>query len=349
MKIIHIAWSLGVGGIETMLVNIANTQAEMGEYVTIIIVNKLYDDSLLSRISGKVELIMLNRNGHINPIPFIKLNYLLLQRNPDVIHCHHDNMINVLWSGFRKKCCYTQHCVYPQGLLSRQQLIKYNKIFAISKSVADNILCESSIESTVVDNGINIDEIISRSYRKLRKEDVFHFVTVGRLLISEKGQDVLLNAIAHLANYNIKLDIIGEGPDKDVLDKLIKDLSLEDKACLKGKYTQEKIFCSLCHYDAFILPSRTEGFGLSVVEAMAAKLPVIVSDIEGPREIVQDGKYGHLFEVGNTDSCAKAIKALIDNYDREEQIIENYEYISSNYSVRKTAREYLNYYKEIVK
>jgi glycosyltransferase involved in cell wall biosynthesis len=68
----------------------------------------------------------------------------------------------------------------------------------------------------------------------------------------------------------------------------------------------------LQHHDVFVLPSRREGFGLALVEAMAAGLPVVASNLQGPAEIITHGENGLLFEPGNIDSLVSQLLMLIE-------------------------------------
>ena len=345
LKVTHLSWSLGMGGIESMLVNIANAQASLGNSVTIIIVNDLYDESLLKRISPFVKVVLLNRHsGSKNPLPLFRLNYYLLKINPDVIHCHVGSLISIVASFFYHKCYFTRHSVSSQTDLNKQLLLKYKKVFAISEAVRQDIWEKYQVEAVVVNNGINTKEIERREYRIVANNNPVKLITVGRVLLPVKGQDIILMALKKIKGYNITLDVIGDGPDMAKLREMTDKYGLQSKVNILGSQTQSFVFSHLKDYDVFVMASRTEGFGLTVAEAMAAKLPVVVSDIEGPMEIVCDGKYGHVFRSGDSESCANAIMSVIDHYDTEESINTAYQHVVDNYSVDRTAFNYIENY-----
>lgn len=110
-----------------------------------------------------------------------------------------------------------------------------------------------------------------------------------------------------------------------------------------------KIYASLSSYDLFIQSSRNEGFGLTIVEAMAAKVPVLVSNIPGPMEVIDGGRLGLSFENENVSDCAEKIKQFILNGRNNEQIEAAYEYVKNNYDVSVTARKYLDIYNTLNK
>ena len=101
--------------------------------------------------------------------------------------------------------------------------------------------------------------------------------------------------------------------------------------------------------ELFIQPSRYEGFGLTVAEAIAAKVPVLVSNIEGPLEIIDGGRLGMSFENKMVKDCAEKIKQFILNGRNDKQVEDAYQYVKSHYDVSVTARKYIEVYKSILK
>ena len=98
----------------------------------------------------------------------------------------------------------------------------------------------------------------------------------------------------------------------------------------------------------FVQPSIYEGFGLTVAEAMAAKIPVLVSENQGPLEIIDNGKYGYYFKNGDANDCADKIINIIEQGVDKNLIEAAYNRVEENYSVTQTAINYINEYKKIV-
>ena len=95
----------------------------------------------------------------------------------------------------------------------------------------------------------------------------------------------------------------------------------------------------------FVQPSRWEGFGLTVAEAMAAKVPVLVSEGQGSAEVTCGNKFGWTFENGNSNDLAEKIKYLYDNYDEAmDKANSALNYVQNTYDVSVTARKYLDNY-----
>ena len=109
-----------------------------------------------------------------------------------------------------------------------------------------------------------------------------------------------------------KLMMVGDGPEKEVAEKLCEDLGITDKVIFFGNSSEiDKI---LCYSDLFLLPSETESFGLAALEAMACGVPIISSNSGGLPEVNKDGYSGYLSDVGNVqEMAANAIKILSDD------------------------------------
>ena len=330
-----------------MLPDIANEQAKTND-VALIIINDWVEPSILAKVNQeKVKVVLINRHeGSKNPWPFIKLNLFLMKFRPDIIHTHAYREINLVVYPFGKRVrtIHNTHNVsdeYP----------KYDKLISISKAVYEFTL-NQGFDSVVADNGIPVSRIAHTKATPFA-DGKFHFVQVSRLHIEQKGQDILLKALGILKNErgisNFKMHFVGNGGDKALLLKLTHELHLDNEVVFEGVKDQTWAYENLCNYDLFIQPSRYEGFGLTVAEAIAAKNPVLVSNIEGPLEIIDGGRLGMSFENENVSDCAEKIKQFILNGRNNEQVEAAYEYVKNNYDVSVTARKYLDIYNTLIK
>lgn len=350
MKILHVIFCFPYDGAETMLVDILNIQCKTCD-VDLIIINNLYNNDLINSIDNKVKVHFLNREpGSINPFKIIEFNLKVLKIHPTVIHFHdHKGIQFALFKG-RAKTFLTIH-----GLKSPiTHLGKYDKIIAISNAVRNDISLRSNFESVIIFNGINFSTVSKKT--RYRTSDIFKIIDVGRLIHEIKGQDLLLKAL-HLLIYqkgvrNIHLDFVGEGPSLKYLTELREQLKLGDFVTFLGLKERTFIYKNLIDYDCLIQPSLNEGFGLTIVEAMAAKVPVVVSNIDGPIEIIDNGKFGHYFTSGNADSCADILEYMIKefyNHDYTTFLDNAQDHAIKNFSIENTSNEYLEEYKKLVK
>ncbi|MCC8114061.1 MAG: glycosyltransferase family 4 protein [Bacteroidales bacterium] len=366
MRVAHVVWGLNYGGIETMLVNIVNQQIQLGADAYIVVLNNQYAPTLIEKLDFRVKVILGQRGQNSkNPGLISWFNHVLTDISPDVIHFHSSKAIGLLKRSMRSKAVVTLHDV-PRGLtrnrylpsfISNQFLIfnlwginngcvgnidKFNKVFAISKAVKTQLQEKYGIHSKLIYNGILSGLFKPRSLHT--PTDFFRIVQVGRLDYAKKGQDLLLKALTKLPN-NVVADFIGEGPDLEELKRMAKDLGLEARVNWLGTKTQEYLYEHLRDYDLFVQPSRFEGFGLTVAEAMAAQVPTIVSSGEGPEEVTQGERFGWVFKSEDVDSLVEKIQWIYNHYQEAlEKAAKGREHILSNFDVKATAKNYLASY-----
>lgn len=361
-KIAHVHWGLTFGGIETMLVNIANAQAEQGADVYVIIVNDLIEPALLEAFSEKIKVILLHRKvGSKSILTFLRLNKTLMTILPDAIHIHDSNLYGFLWvKCLSRVTSLTLHAL-PSGTVRRDSLLKkvllrrnskdrgnvvnldkIPRIFAISDAVRSMLKDKYGIESLVVNNGIVTSKFLQRKEKEWHHP--FRIVQVSRLEHEKKGQDLLIEAAAKLKGL-IDVTFIGDGDSMDFLKTHAKKYGVEDCVHFIGMKGQDYIIEHLRDYDLFVQASRWEGFGLTVAEAMAAQVPVLVSEGQGPAEVTCGDKYGWLFKNGDSDDLAAQIQKIINEKNAALMKAEaGCLYVQNTYDVAVTARNYLSKY-----
>jgi glycogen(starch) synthase len=178
----------------------------------------------------------------------------------------------------------------------------------------------------VIPNGVDVERFagktnlqpIKRRYAR-NGEKIVTFV--GRL-VHEKGVHVLIGAMPKVleAMPNVNFVIVGEGGMKDYLTKEAWDFGVADHVFFTG-FVDEKTLISIYQAsDAAVFPSLYEPFGITALEAMAAKTPIVVSDTGGLAEIVENEKTGIKVYVDNSDSLAWGILRILQNPDLSDKI-----------------------------
>jgi glycosyltransferase involved in cell wall biosynthesis len=171
--------------------------------------------------------------------------------------------------------------------------------------------------------------------------------SVGRLH-PVKGYDILIQAFALLENKRLRLKIAGAGDEVDNLKHLAHGLGVGNRVEFVG--FQNNIYDFLDSIDVYVQSSRSEGFGLSVVEAMSQALPVAVTPAGSLKEIVEDGRTGVIAKDFSPKSLAVAITKLVDNYDLSKKIGENAKtYVTKEFAIKKWAEDMMNIYRGIIK
>ncbi len=345
MKIVHIIWSFRIGGIQTMLVDIVNEQIKKNQ-VEILVVNNRVDERLQVKLDKRVSLYCYGRiPGSHNPIPIVRLNYHLYRYKPDIIHCHEDGITRTLF--FRAPMIRTIHNTHSEP----SEFHKFKCLCCISKAVKKRTDEQGYLNSVVVYNGILTDSIEVKESESPNDSDLLKIVCVGRLH-PMKGQAVLIDAVNILVNnrkrQNVILSLIGDGPSRKELEAQVKLLHLADHINFEGSKSRGYLYRNLKKYDLFVMPSICEGFGLTLAEACAAKIPVITSDLEGPMEVIDYGKYGFRFKSGDAESLADAIE-LASKRRCDKTIEDAYIYVKNMFNVKNTAISYIKIYTKCLK
>lgn len=203
--------------------------------------------------------------------------------------------------------------------VSKDMVVQYKKVFPNSPHI-----CIYNIVDDI-ESRKKMDEHQSHSWLIDKKCPVI--IGAGKLA-EWKGFDNLINAIAECKkSLNIKLIILGDGPLKEALLSQIKELNLEDSIELKGFV--ENPFNYYSHADVFVLSSRVEGLPNVLVEAMMCGCTPVSTDCPtGPRELLQDGKYGYIVPVDDHVRLAEAINRAIDepiDYDKLQEAVKPFE------------------------
>lgn len=189
-----------------------------------------------------------------------------------------------------------------------------NNVVSVSQGVADEVT--SMVASAKKRSVVIYNPVVSESWlRPLSKSwpvtgRAIKIVSLGRL-VKQKGFDVLIQAMSNVQG-NWILEIWGGGPEHELLANKIKETGLENKILLRG-YTDNP-YKVLSEADVYVMSSRHEGLGNTLIEAMACQCQLISTDCQhGPREILDNGAYGELVPVNNIPALTAGIQKVIGN------------------------------------
>ena len=224
---------------------------------------------------------------------------------------------------------------------------------------ADRIrVISQAIFNQVKEQGISENKIRLVSLRvdlnlfnpNLWMSDIYKNVTIGYLgrLVEGKGLEDLLVVISNIKYQisNVFLLIFGDGPLETKLRKIAKDLKIEDIIEWRGFIPYSKVPEALSQIDIFVYPSWHEGFGRSIMEALAMEKAVVATRVGGIPDLIKDNENGFLVSPHNPEMLAKKIKELIESKELRERfgragrehVIRNYEW---NDGIKKFANLFL--------
>lgn len=330
-KILHIGkfYAPAPGGIETHVHDLAVRQARVAS-VSVLVSNDPAR-SEVCEVDG-VKITRLARLGTIASMPICPALRGAIRDSPaDIVHIHMPNPSSALAflnSGHKGRLVVTHHA----DTLGRKFLRLFSdpfvsRLMALASCIivtSDRYLRSSEElkpfreKCRIIPLGINLERRTPEMEDVLefrRKHEERRILAIGRL-VPYKGFDVLIRAMKNIDGH---LDIVGEGREAQTLAALIEEEHVTHKVRLHGRQSDLRFF--LERASVFVMPSttRAEAFGLVQLEAMAAGLPVVNTEIDsGVPEVSVNGKTGLTVPPGDENALANAVSLLLDRRDLRE-------------------------------
>lgn len=275
---------------------------------------------------------------------------------PDVMHGHFTDLGAISVAVARKlniPCVVTEHSsalnldvLASSTIYFARRAYSADRVITVSKRLRQRLLEHFGAESEVVANVVDVSAI--RYVEKSEKiEKLTLFAAIGNLL-PRKGHDLLAASFAALPeSENARLIIIGDGPERENLQKQIDNLGLQDKITLAGRKSRAEISRYLNEADCFVLASNRETFGVVYIEAMLAGLPVIATRCGGPEDFVTD-ETGLLIDVGNRQQLTAALQKMIADHSKYSRR-KIHDYAMARFIPEVIAARLIEIYKSIIK
>lgn len=302
MKIFNVMMSKVNGGLEQVFLNYSEALDSFGHDVYPII----HPKSQIKSFCNPKNLIKVHNFNQHDFIAVWKLKRLIQKLNPDYIITHSHRAAYLIQK--TKTKVPTIAVCHVKG----NYQFGTKAIIALTESMRADITASGIPEQSVftVPNMLSSSQSIKSLSRTLKKP-----LIIGTCVrfTKQKGCDVFIKACHVLKEKNIAFHayIAGDGPEKETYLKLINQLGLENKVSLLGWVNDKSSFYE--KLDVFCLPSREEAFGLVLLESMAYGLPMVVSDLPGPREVIADSKAALFVDYDDFNGMALAIEKLTDD------------------------------------
>lgn len=365
MRVAHLCENWGKGGIEYLVRDLCNALHKRGVTSSITV---LYEENRVGpedAASREVRCIRMNPRMRLGPAGLFRLRRELVLFSPDVLHCH--GYYAALAALILRKCglfvpiVYSVHADLFRGwqrsdFIIRRVAQSCESVVAITRSTASTVenFTNGRVRPVVVWAGVDVERILpahvsrEESRRRLNLEpDMLALLTVARLT-TQKGHPTLFKAFASAVRQMpaMRLLVVSDGPERRRLETLASELGLQEKIIFYGEVPDVNIF--LAAADVFVLSTRNEGFGICVVEAACAGLPIVATALGPLVELENAGLGICLVKPGDVQSLRDAILMMSDPGVRESVGLGNSEKARSIFSIERTADEYLSIYARLV-
>lgn len=357
MKILHVIPSLAFGGAERLLSDLLPLL--QNECDVSLLIFKKVDSPFHEKLERlHIPIINLNVNNYYNPLNCIKLIRHL--KKYDIVHAH--LFPTLYWVGFASvfssaKLVYTEHSTHNKRRNRRwlkpvEKIVYhfYKRIISISAKAQKNLcawLGSTDARFIVIENGIDID-----SFRENENAPKIYldFLPIGAkklIMISRfsaaKDHQTLIRAMKLIKDSTVHLLLAGEGEEKKQCQDLVDKLNLLNKVHFLGNRRDIPQLISIA--DIGIQSSHWEGLNMTVLEMMAGGLPVIASNVDGLKEIVEGA--GLLYKPKDEVDLADKITTLLSDKKMYVNVSESCQQRAAAYDIKKTALHYMEVYKEI--
>ena len=280
-----------------------------------------------------------------NPSCFALLASARAQRVPWIVHWHSDIPPDA--PDWRLRTGYRVYKPFEQALLKRAAAVVATSDAYLNASVA---LAPWRAKARVIALGAG-DVVLPPPRRDIWPDsDGVRWLAVGRLS-HYKGFDVLLRALADVPDA--RLVIVGEGECANELRETAAKCGVAGRVRFAGAVDEATLLAAYASADAFVLPSlnRGEAFGLVLLEAMRARLPVVASAIEGSGigEVVSDGDSGLLVPPGNAAALAAALARMRDADLRARMGARGRERFEASFTLERSAQRWLQLYQDVLR
>lgn len=362
MKVLHLLVAGNRGGIETLMKNYAMYSKLDNTFVFVWNGGPVTDE--MAQMGFRTIVLEKEKLGTIRTIK--KIVEICRQKKIDVVVSHHSApLLKVILLCLKVTNCPVRTIAYAHAnardicgerkkrnlwirkSIHRMAFLTADAVIAISESVKASLSCYLGIKRpiSVIYNGVPVQHFYKRTDAE---EEKLSLIYVGRL-IEEKGVQTTIKALARVKDtVPFIFHILGDGSYREQLEALTKKYMLEDHVQFHG--TQSDVTEYLAQSDVFVhMPEWEEGFGITIIEAMAAGCVCVCSANGAVPEIITDAENGFLVEKSSDKALARKIIELSENLGSARlcQIRQRAVQRASDFSIEKYCRELDSFIEQI--
>lgn len=330
IRVLYLNYSLDVGGIETLLLEICR-RVDATRYSSAVCSLQIGGGLKNEFLAAGIPVFDLPKKEGVAPGLALRLARLCRQNEIQILHSHNYGAwfyaVLSSWLGGGAKLVHTEHSCVDENikrriLLERLMAKRTSKVIAVSESVRTFLEQRVGIDSRrlcVVPNGVDLSKFESAVNLQAARASLgiptnHSVIGIVARLAAVKNHEMLLRAfkLVKRDHPNVTLLIVGDGALRDPLERLAQELEMDSIKFLGARRDIAELLGVL---DIFVLCSYNEGHPITLLEAMAAGKAVVVTRVGGCAEVVKDGLNGLSVPSGDTTGLAEAISRLLSDPD----------------------------------
>lgn len=339
MKVLLLTTHLEMGGIPVYVVELARRLKERGHQPVVVSGGGSLERQL-TQAGIPSYRVPCRTSSELNPMlwvwAFPRLLAVVRRERPDLFHAHTRVTQVLAWAAHMLTSVpfvTTCHGLYRFRLGRRFFRCWGRWVMAISAPTMERLVEQYRLapphQVVLIWNGVDVD----RFREPPPEEEVVRFKQANGLrgepvigaiarLSPVKGLDLLLRVTPALVRDHpgLRVLLVGDGPARAQLVRLAYDLGIADRVVISHPVQDTRV--PLAAMRAFVAPAWREGFGLAIVEAMAAGVPVVATNAGGPSQMIEDGRSGFLMSPGDAAALERGLRALLREGAAREQMIE---------------------------
>jgi sugar transferase (PEP-CTERM/EpsH1 system associated) len=321
LHICHIVLSLEPGGLENGVVNVVSGLDPREFRSSVCCLQRV--GAFADRLGAGVAVTGMDLRPGNHPWMAVRIARLLRAWHADIVHTRNAEsffygVVAARLAGVRAVIHSEHGREFPEkplrAWLQRRLLRNVDFAFTVSRQLKSDLERELRVPASrfeVLYNGVDVGRFQRQRAHDLAP-DSSHTLLIGSVgrLVPVKNYALLLQSVARLPNaLPCRLLLIGEGPERAALERLAAQLGLERRVAFPGH--RDDVAQLLAEVDIFVLPSLSEGMSNTLLEAMAAGLPVVASDVGGNRELIEPERSGLLFPSGDVAALTAQLERLL--------------------------------------
>jgi glycosyltransferase involved in cell wall biosynthesis len=364
MRTLHLISSGGLFGAEQMVMNLARACKALGHDILVGVFRNAQNPHVeiagVLRPEG-IEVRLIPCRGRLDRQAVESIRTAIREYRPDVVHTHGYKADIYGYAAARKMrspivaTCHnwteSNAAVTAYAWADRCVLGRFDKVVAVSSELGRRLRNGWIGRVTRITNGVPLDCFANAAPTLKHELPHGNRIVIGMVarMVRAKGISYVLEAARHVLSGipGALFVFVGDGPDRSAFETEAQQLGVAGSIVFTGaRFDMPGVYRS---FDLFLLPSLNEGMPMSLLEAMAAGVPVIATAVGGIPEVVAEGRTGLLVKPADAASLGTAIMRLLSDSELRQRLgREGQRVVRATYSAERMAQEYIAVYREVL-